>query len=113
MATLTTTQRTDLQADLGIGSDEAVFTNDELDRLYTRADADYDTSVYLAYRQLLANANKFHDYTAGQTKVQKSQVREHLRDMVDFWKEEAMTRANQVRFLGMNEIPPRHKDEPD
>ena len=113
MATLTATQRADMQADLGIGTDESVFTNDELDRLYTRADADYNTAVYYAWRQLLADANKFHDYSAGQTKVSKSQIRDHIRDMVAFWKAEALTTANQVRILGLNEIPPRHKDEPD
>lgn len=113
MAELTATQRADIQADLGIGADEAVFTNDELDRLYTRADADYNTAVYYAWRQLLADANKFHDYSAGQAKVSKSQIRAHIRDMVAFWKEEALTTANQVMLVGLNEIPPRHKDEPN
>jgi hypothetical protein len=113
MAELTSTQRADMQADLGISSDEAVFTNDELDRLYTRADADYDEAVYLAIRQLLMQASKFHSYTAGQTKVEKQQVFDNLKAMLELWKHEARTADNQVRFIGMNEIPPRHKDEPD
>ena len=113
MATLTSTQRTDMQADLGIGTDEAVFTNDELDRLYTRADSDYNEAVYLAWRQLLADAAKFSDYTAGQTREEKSQVYEHIKDMVTFWKGEFTTASNQVRIVGINEIPPRWKDEPD
>lgn len=113
MATLTTTQRTDLQADLGIGSDESVFTNDELDRLYTRADADYDEAVYLAIRQLLMQASKFHSYTAGQTKIEKQQVFDNLKSMLALWKAEARIASNQVRIVGINEIPPRDKDEPD
>ena len=113
MATLTTTQRADMQADLGISSDEAVFTNDELDRLYTRAESDYDKAVYLAWRQLLADAAKFNDYTAGQTREEKSQVYDHIKDMVAFWKSESTTATNQVRIVGINEIPPRWKDEPD
>lgn len=112
MASLTSDQRGDIQGDLGIGSDETVFTNGELDRLYTRAGSDYNTAVYLAYRQLLANANKFHDYTAGQTKVQKSQVRDHLKEMVEFWKQEARVAGDQVKVVGMNRIPPYHKDRP-
>jgi len=113
MAELTSTQRADMQADLGIAADEAVFTNDELDRLYTRADADYNKAVYLAWRQLLADASKFSDYTAGQTREQKSQIYEHVKEMVAFWKSESTTATNQVRVLGLNEIPPRWKDEPD
>ena len=113
MATLTTTQRADMQADLGIGSDESVFTNDELDRLYTRADTDYDEAIVLAIRQLLMQASKFHNYTAGQTKVEKQQVFENLQSMWELWTGESRTIDNQARFVGLNEIPPRHKDEPD
>jgi len=113
MATLTATQRADMQGDLGISTDEAVFTNDELDRLYTRADSDYNLAVYYAYRQLLAQANKFHDYTSGMTKIQRQQMRENIKDSMDFWQEEARTTANQVRIVGILEIPPRDKEEPD
>ena len=113
MATLTTTQRADLQADLGISADETVFTNDELDRLYTRADSDYETAVYYGYRQLLADANKLFDYQSGMTRMTKSQVREHLRDALVFWKGEATAAGGQVRIVGALEIPPRNKDKPD
>lgn len=113
MATLTATQRADMQGDLGIGSDEAVFTNDELDRLYTRAEGDYNLAVFYAYRQLLADANKLFDYAAAQTRMNKSQVRAHLRDMLDFWGEESRTAANQLRIVGALSIPPKDKDEPD
>jgi len=112
MAELTNAQRIDMQADLAIAADEAVFTNAELDRLYTRADADYNGAVYLAWRQLLADASKFNDYTAGQTQEKKSQVWEHIERMVAFWKSESTTAASQVRMLGLNEIPPRWKDAP-
>ena len=113
MATLTTNQLSDMQADLGIGDDGAVFSDDELNRLYTRADGDYNSAVYLAWRQLMADASKFFDYTAGETEVKKSQVRAHIGAMVQFWKSEARQVGNQVRMLGLNEIPPRWKDAPD
>jgi hypothetical protein len=110
---LTATQRADMQGDLGIGSDEAVFTNDELDRLYERAGNDYNLAVFYGYRQLLAQANKFHNYTAGMTRVERNQMRENLRDSMDFWKAEARSAANQLRIVGALEIPPRDKDSPD
>ena len=109
---LTATQRTDMQADLGITSDEAVFTNDELDRLYARADSDYNSAIYLAWRQLMADAAKFNDYTTGQTQEKKSQLFEHVKAMVDFWGSEARSASNQVRMLSILEVPPRNKDVP-
>jgi hypothetical protein len=33
--------------------------------------------------------------------------------MVDFWKAESRTNANQLKILGLTEIPPRWKDTPD
>lgn len=113
MAELTATQRGDMQADLGISDDEEVFSNDELDRLYTRADENYELAVYYGYRQLLADANKLFDYSAGMTKMSRSQVRDHLRDMLAFWKDESDATAGQVQFVGALEVPPRDKDEPD
>lgn len=95
---LTAEQLADMQADLGIESDGAVFTNTELNRLYTRAEEDYALAVYYGYRQLLADANKLYDYTAGQTRVEHSQVREHLEKAADFWRAEsgAMPSASAV-----------------
>jgi hypothetical protein len=113
MAALTSDERSDLQGDLGISANQTVFTDNELDRLYTRADGDYGLTVYYAYRQLLADANKFFDYTAGMTSVRKSQVRDHIKDMLTFWKDEARGSASQVRMVGLVEVPPRTKDEPN
>src|SRR5512136_1192635 len=112
MANLTVEQRADIQGDLGISSDQTVFTNTELDRLYTRASSNYELAVYYGYRQLLADANKLHDYTVGQTQLSRSQVRAHLRDMMDVWREAARASGNQVLIVGALEIPPRDKDTP-
>lgn len=86
---LTSTQRTDMQADLGIGSDQKVFANDELDRLYARADSDYELAVAMGIRQLLVNAARFNDYTRGETKESKSQIFDHLKEMYEYWLIEA------------------------
>ena len=108
---LTATQRADSQGDLGIGSDEAVFTNDELDRLYARAGNDYNLAVYFGYRQLLAQANKFHNYTEGMTRVERVQMRENIADSMKFWKDEARIEVG-VKMVGLLSIPPSDKDAP-
>ena len=109
---LTATQRTDMQADLGISADEAVFTNAELDRLYERADSDYNLAVFYGYRQLLAQANKFHSYTVGMTTVRRKEMRDNIKETMEFWQEEARRAGKQVRMLGLLSVPPREKDEP-
>jgi hypothetical protein len=110
---LSTTQRADMQADLAIGSAEDVFTNTELDRLYERASNDYNLGVYLAWRQLMADAAKFHDYTIANASVKRSQLYDHIKKMVDFWQDEARGTANQVMIVGGLRIPPSRPDMPD
>jgi len=86
---LSATQLTDIQADLGISDDEAVFTDAELNRLYARADSSYTMAVAMAIRQLLITAAKFNDYTAGYTAEKKSQVFQQLKQMYEVWLAEA------------------------
>jgi len=86
---LTDAQRKDLQGDLGIGSDGNILTDQELDRLYARADSDYNLAMAYALRQLLAMGAKFSDYTAGDNSEKKSQVFKHLKELYD----EAMQEA--------------------
>ena len=109
--TLSAEQLSDMQGDLGIGADETVFTDAELARLFERAEGDYALAVYYGYRQLLAQANRFHDYTAGMTSIKRSQMRTHLQASLDFWKSEAK-RADGVRSLGVRGVPPKRKDAP-
>lgn len=112
MATLTSTLRADLQADLAIGSSEAVFTNDELDRLYTRADGDYEKTIVLAMRQLMQNASKFNDYTAGQTSEKKSQIRDNLQKNLKYYEDTVIGGATQFKIVAMRSVPTKHKDKP-
>lgn len=102
---LTATQLLDLQDDTGIGSDESVFTDAELERIWERVSGAsndterHDAALYLIYRQLLGSANKLHDYTAGATSEKLSQVRANLREMVNEFKSsyEAAT-SQQTQF---------------
>jgi hypothetical protein len=85
MATLTADQLADMQGDLGIGSTGDVFTDKELSRLYTRAGSDYDLTVVYALDQLLVDAAKLNDYTAGASSEKKSQVFNQLKMMRAMW----------------------------
>lgn len=87
--TLTATQITDMRRDLGIGDDGTVFTDAELDRLYTRADSDYAVAMYYAIRQLMMDASKLNDYRAGSSTESKSQVFKQLQAMQKVWASEA------------------------
>jgi len=109
---LTTDQLADFQADLGVDDSEAVFTDVELNRLFDRAESDYNTAVFLAWRQLLAAATKYIDYRVAQTEEKRAQVFAHIQKMVVFWAEESRTAANQMKIVGMADVPTRRKEEP-
>lgn len=106
-------QKRDMQADLGIDHTEAVFIDFELDRLYERAGSDYNTAVYLGWRQIMADTAKFFSYSTWQTRVDKDKVFDHVEKMVKFWQTESKTNANQLRIVGMTTIPPVLKDVPE
>ncbi len=109
---LTASQLSDMQGDIGITNDQAVFTDAELNRLFERASSDYNTGVYLAYRQLMADAAKLYSYTVAQTKYDKAAVFEHVKAMVEFWRDESLTAQNQVAVVGVTPIPPNWKEIP-
>lgn len=112
---LTADQLSDLQADLGIDDSEAVFTDAELERLFQRAGEVYATAVWYAWRQLLAASTKYIDYKVAQTEEKRSQLYAHIKEMVAYWGDESnkATNTQGVRIVGLTEIPPRWKEEPD
>lgn len=109
--TLTSDQLSDLQADLGITSDQSVFTDSELNRLFTRAVGDYELTITYAVRQLLMQAARFNDYTVGQTSESKSQVYKQLKDTLTYY-ETKQQGKQQVKIVGMRPVPTRGKDIP-
>lgn len=62
MATMTVDQRTDMQLDLGIGPDQAVFSDYEIDRAFTRGDSDPVATLAYLYRQMISNPQKLTAY---------------------------------------------------
>lgn len=109
---LTADQLADFQADLGIDDTEAVFTDAELERLFTRAGEDYALAVYYGWRQILGGATSWVDYKVAQTSISRSQAFDHIKAMVGFWGAESRSAGNQVRVLGMVPVPTVHKPRP-
>lgn len=106
---LSVTQITDFRADIGDQTSPYAFTDDELDRLYTRADGSYNGAIILALEQLLANAVKFYNYTAGFTKAEQSDVFDHLEKLL----ERKQKKGNSLKMIGLSVVPPKDRDEPD
>ncbi len=111
MARLNVDQLVDLRAD--IGDDGTVFTDAELSRLYARAGGDYDRAVVLALRQLLANAAKLHDYQVAHAMERKSQVFDHVKELLAYHESKLTAAAQQVRITAFRAVPPRDKETPD
>jgi hypothetical protein len=80
----TTDQLADLRGDLADTAATPAFSDAELQRLWQRANGRHERTLYLAVRQLLMQANRFHDYMYGQgaSDQKKSQVRANLKDML-------------------------------
>lgn len=111
MATLTATQKTQLRRRVG-DSGSAAFTDDELQTAYDEAGSDLDKATVVLLEWLMGDAVKMHDYGAGQTRVSKSQVTAQVAGLLDYWSGKVSS-GNQVRMLGLLEVPPRAKDTPD
>lgn len=111
MATLTDNDRRSLQRKLGITDNEAVFTDADLDRIYTEANGVLAAAVVVGIEELLGNAVKFSDYTSGLSSEKKSQVTDHLFSLLSHY-EGKVVKANQVKILGSRVVPPRSKDAP-
>lgn len=87
--TLSADQLTDLQGDLDLLDDESVFTDEQLNRYFTRAEGDYAVTKVLAGRRLLASLAKKYNYTVGQTSHQKQQLFANGEKLLDRWEREA------------------------
>jgi hypothetical protein len=110
MATMTSTQLSDIRGD--IGDDGTVFTDAELNRLYTRASSSYDKTVVLALRQIMANAAKLYNYKIAQSSESKAAVFSHAKALLEYWEEQVLDAGQQVSIVGVRTVPPRDKDEP-
>lgn len=114
MAEMTADQLSDFRKDIGDeDSDNYVFTETEINRLFTRADSDYDRTVILALEQLITNAAKFADYTVGQTTERRSQVFDQLVRTLDIKRQSTAAGDQATVFMGqMESYPVKSRDVP-
>src|SRR5512136_1444840 len=78
-----------LQRTLGIGSDQAVFTDAQLQDNSDWAGGDFALTVVLCLEQLLGDAAKLHALSAGNTSESPQQVFDHLVTLLRYWQNKA------------------------
>ncbi len=105
---LSAQQLTDLRADLADEAADPAFTDDELNRLYERADSDYTRTKVLAIKQLLMNTVKFYKYVAGFTRQEPDTVFDHLKTMLEL----ELASVNNAKIVGMALVPPPNRTTP-
>jgi hypothetical protein len=117
MATLTPTQLSNLRADLGDTGGTPAFSDPELQALWDRlTDAPNETvqheaTLALAFRQLMVQASKFHNYTAGQVTENLQQVRDNLEANFELFKPALDAATSQNRQLVIGKLGKRDKRE--
>lgn len=116
--------------DPGDGSDSSidVFGNDEIDIIYTEADADYASyserviriaAVVLGYEEIMADAVKQVTYLQNDSRIDGSDLPKNLMKWIEDWREklEAAMRGDGsssiVRTGVTKRIPSRRKEFPD
>lgn len=112
MTTLTDAQTLDMLEDLAAGALGSLFSQEELQRFFDRADGNYNLAIYYGWRQILANSALWIDYRVAQTSVSRSQAFDHIRVMLSFWQNESITAANQLLSVGMAPVPTKFKPRP-
>jgi hypothetical protein len=118
---ITAQQLADLQADSAIGTDESIFTDAELSRIWDRVSGagsdtiQHEAALALIFRQLLADANKFHDYKAGASEEKLSQIRANLKDQYEMYApslETALSRSTQMSTGVLTPKPHQERTDP-
>lgn len=117
---LTEQQISDLRTD--IADVNSAFSEAALNRIWDRVagarddNARHEAALGLMARQLLANANLLHDYTAGQSSEKLSQVRAHLKDQYEMYRpalEAALNQKKQFVIGSIAPVPSQVREYPD
>jgi len=61
------------------------FSDTDLNLLYSDAQSNFSLAIAKGYDALVGDANKFNNYVAGQTKEDKAQIRDHVKDSSVWW----------------------------
>lgn len=85
------------------------FTDAELNGLFDSqelANGDLKWTIAYGFDILTSDATKFNAYTAGQTKEEKDQIYEHLKERAEWWHNWANS-SHQVQPVGLQSVPPQ------
>lgn len=112
---LTSDQLTILQGLIGITDDETVFTDDNLDLLFTEASENLYGTAVLAISMIIVNAAKRNAYTLGQTSEQAQQVVDNLEKVLKRYQKlaDAGVTPSSAQIVGMRSVPPPYYTLPD
>lgn len=101
-----------LRSDLDDLGGDPVFSEDELDALYTSANEVYAQTVVLAINRLLMNAAKLEDYTKAHEQLKGQDVFNRLKDLQALWLDEAKRTETQLAIAGLQTTPRRDRIYP-
>lgn len=110
-------QLSDLQADAGLDATQTVFTDVELSRIWDRVAGaatetlQHEAALALIFRQLLADATKFHDYKAGASEEKLSQIHDHLKKQYEMYKPALDSALSRSTEFSMNVLKPQGNQE--
>lgn len=119
---ITAQQLSDLQADAGLDDSESVFTDAELSRIWDRVSGasnetlQHEAALALIFRQLLADATKFHDWKAGASEEKLSQIYDHLKKQYEMYKpslDNALSRETEFSMSVLVPKPNQVRTTPD
>lgn len=100
---MTTDQITDFRADINDAAG-AVWSETEINRLYTRAGENYNGALVYAIDQLLMEkSDKWVNYTQNMSKEEREKVWSHMMDMRKIWQDryEKDLRVAQTKIFGL------------
>lgn len=103
---LTAQQLARMQRKLQIGTNEDVFTDEELDDIYLEAGLNFNVAMATAIEELLFDAAKLHNYKAGQTSENKKEIFDNLLALQKIYSAKGQS-SNQVLIVGLRGVPPR------
>lgn len=114
---ITSQQLSDLQADAGLDATQSVFTDAELSRIWDRVSGasnetlQHEAALALIFRQLLADATKFHDWKAGASEEKLSQIYDHLKKQYEMYKPSLDNALSRKTEFSMNVLVPQNNQK--
>lgn len=114
---LDSTTLSNLRLDLGDNNAPPAFSDARLQANYDRFDASLNSTVLfeatlaLCFRQLLAEATLFANYTAGQVSESLDQIYQHVKYMFELYKPSLDAATDQNRQLVISKLGKRDKRE--